>query len=146
LTSHEQVEGRVDDAASCDPRPLAPARATSRPGLDVLAQGGQTCAICGASRAAAVPWDAPPPPAPPRRRGLFDRLVDAGAGVVERALTVPPPIQEPPPPDLEAEPVPRGRPRMRVRPFPFGVVVTWESDADDPRRAGRLRDARPSAG
>jgi len=128
---------------------------------DGVNQDGETCAICGASRAAAVPVDppvtrpAPPPPtrapeetppsgrrrpplpdtAPPVEpeppRGLLRRLVDRGVRAIERAIALPPPAPEP---ELEPEPTeprPRRRSRMKVRPFPFGIMVTWEDHPDD---------------
>lgn len=81
-----------------------------------------------------APWDEPAAwderaawdePAPAPRRGLFGRVVDAAAGAVQRALTVP--AEEAEPPDE------RRRSRLKVRPFPFGLMVTWRSgDPPDP--------------
>lgn len=128
---------------------------------DGVNDGGETCAICGSSRDLAVALTpAPPaPPAqpeeqavpddagwryepepyaepapwaePPRRRGLFGRLVEAAVDAVDRALTIPP---EPPLPEEEEPERPREgrRSRLSVRPSPFGLMITWRGGHDEP--------------
>jgi len=80
------------------------------------------------------PWAEPEPEPwaePPRRRGLFGRLVEAAVDAVDRALTIPPE----PPPMAEEEPerpAERRRSRLSVRPSPFGLMITWRGGPEEP--------------